>query len=479
MRIVLDKTVAPAARGISRGLLAAAAWWRQLCLLALLALATACNSNDPFRNYAGAVGPDLYTRQTAQNTSLLNAYTSSICAQAGLYTSASGGCTLSTPADWKTFVDMGLYDIDQRCDTFLDGLYYKVKSTGPILAQISNTRSFTRAVLEATKTSNAAIWIVAAAFDLTEATFRNSRTSLLEALDPTTVKSIVFKRQQEVKKEIYRSTISSKPQALHALRTYLRVCMPFTIEMEANAILTSVQRTGEVGDSPIMFENSMAVGSGDFARKQGGSGPGGTRIPPSPTDKTVEAMYGPNSNRQLADVHADQKRLCIATPGTYGDKTWTAVAIYRRAIPLGGNPTLTGDGPFFNLSDPAQQAEHNRFVANDITGGTVSNGVTTYCDTGKYINYFEADFLGSPATAADFAKRVNALNLPGVSLESSSDAAALSSISSSPASAFRQNIAKLRANLGACGLTEVLKDGQAHVTKNLDRAIDAKTSGQC
>lgn len=239
--------------------------WRQvltakiatLCLrplqwIACLAV-SACVPADAFRHYTDAVGPDLYSNRTVNNTVLLRTYTESICAQAGFFSDGQGRCQIVNATDWKTFVDMGLYDIDQRCDTFLDNLYYKDKSQEPILAQISNTRTFTRAVLEATQTSITGLAIVAAAFDLTENTFRNTRQSLLEALDPTTVKSIVFRRQQEIKRQIYGTTISSKPQALHALRTYLRVCMPFTIEMEANAILTSVQRTDEVGESPITF----------------------------------------------------------------------------------------------------------------------------------------------------------------------------------------------------------------------------------
>lgn len=255
MSDLIRALIAPFAKGVYRTIGIPLLLCRSLRPFFLFVLVAGCTSENGYRHYAGAVGPDLYSRQTVNNTSLLNAYTASICTQAGLAT--GGRCTISTVADWKDFVDMGLYDIDQRCDTFLDRLYYKDKSNEPILAQISDTRSFTAAILDATKSSSVAISIVAAAFDLTESTFRNARGSLLEALDPTTVKSIVFRRQQEVKKQIYSTTISSKPQALHALRTYLRVCMPFTIEMEANAVLTTVQRTGEVGKSPITFDSAQ------------------------------------------------------------------------------------------------------------------------------------------------------------------------------------------------------------------------------
>ncbi|NEH49584.1 hypothetical protein GR210_12405 [Rhizobium leguminosarum] len=163
---------------------------------------------------------------------------------------------MENTAEWAIFVQMGLYDIDQRCDGFLDTLYYKEKTNGPLLAQIAETNTFTRGVMTAAGASNASFQMVAAAFDFAGSSFRNSRQGLLEALDPTTVKAIVFKRQKEIKQEIAAHQIGSMPEALHALRAYLRVCMPFAIEMEANAALTALQWTDRQGSSPIGFTDT-------------------------------------------------------------------------------------------------------------------------------------------------------------------------------------------------------------------------------
>lgn len=241
-------------------------------LVATLVLVSGCSSEDGYRHYANAVGPDLYSPQTARNTRLLSSYTGSLCAQAGL--SSGQGCRLDTTAEYAIFVQMGLYDIDQRCDAFLDTLYYKEKTEGPILEQIAATNTLTRGVMTAAGTSIASFQIVAAAFDFAASSFRNSRKGLLEALDPTTVKAIVFRRQKEIKQEIAGHQISSMPEALHAMRAYLRVCMPFAIEMEANAALTTLQWTDGPGRSPVGFQDSRIAEIPTTDSRVGGGGRG-------------------------------------------------------------------------------------------------------------------------------------------------------------------------------------------------------------
>ncbi|TPN37079.1 hypothetical protein FKO01_07495 [Mesorhizobium sp. B2-3-3] len=306
-------------------------FYRFLRIGVLCMAVVGCMPEDGFRRYAGAVGPDLYSKQTVANTALLNAYTESICTQAGL---ASGGqCAIRTTTDWKNFVDMGLYDIDQRCDSFLDGLYYKAKTSDSILAQVADTGSFSAAVLDATSSSVPSIKIVAAAFGLAENTFRNTNKTLLEALDATTVKSLVFRRQHDIKQEIYGTTVWNKPQALHALRTYLRVCMPFAIEMEANAVLTTAQRTDEPGKSYITFDSNNAPLGGGAKVDEG-------RIRPRPPVKSWASVNTSGIPIDLPTAKAIQKALCfpdtapVGKPqanGEYGAQTEAALKIFKAA----------------------------------------------------------------------------------------------------------------------------------------------------
>ncbi|MCW8060115.1 hypothetical protein [Agrobacterium tumefaciens] len=314
--------------------------------LVIVCLLSSCRPEDAYRSYAGSVGPDLYSAKSVNNTRLLDSYVSNICRQAGL--TKDGVCTIGSTTDWKTFVDMGLYDIDERCDTFLDRLYYKDKTYDPILTQISDTRSFTGAVLDATKSTKMAISIVAAAFSLAESSFRNTRGSLLEALDPTTVKSIVFRRQQQIKKEIYGTQISSKPQALHALRAYLRVCMPFTIEMEANALITTLQRTDEVGKSPISFDASTYrkdLQSNAETPADKGSIPPNSPIN-SPGDLgEIEQKISPEVHQQFARAICDTTMSASANDfGPAGNATRAKIAEWEAGLALTEGPKVVPNG---------------------------------------------------------------------------------------------------------------------------------------
>lgn len=384
---------------------------------AVLALG-GCSAEDGFRQYAGAVGPDLYSRQTVRNTALLSAYTANICTQAGL--AAGGQCSIGTPNDWKNFVDMGLYDIDQRCDAFLDSLYYKDKTNDAILGQIADTGTFTRAILDITASSATSLKVVAAAFDIAGSTFRNTNRTLLQALDPTTVKSIVFRRQQDIKKQIYGTTISNKPQALHALRTYLRVCMPFTIEMEANALLTSAQWTNRMGESPIEFRAQPRT-SEDIVRKPDRGSTLGT-------DEQVIAMFGPGSGRTLESVKAVQRKLCAPADGKVGSRTKTAVALYYE---------YKGTAPDAAVLVSDTQAKNILGIPRD-------------CNGDLYLNYAERVYLDAGAWSG-FVEVFNKKALPDAQLS-----AASYDVSSRSDSEFRGRIRALKQHLN---YQETLADG--------------------
>lgn len=344
-----------------RRLVAAADLHSRRVLTALLVpfsmMIASCSPDYGLRQYANAVGPDLYDGRTIHNTALLHAYTSSLCQQAGIAAS-DGRCVINDEKGWKTFVDMGLYDIDQRCDAFLDSLYYKDKSQDAVLAQISGTRSLASSVLNAAAASSVAIRIVAAAFDFSESSFRNVNTTLLQALDPTTVKSIVFKRQKDVKTEIYAASISNLPQALHALRTYLRMCMPFTIEMEANAVLTTFQRTGETGNSLIGFTDKPQTADSVPHKPSRSLG----------TDVNVVALFGAGSAYRPKDVETVQRKLCAEPTGKVDEATKAAVSNFREYKKYNNAEwhVLTSE-------------ETKAFLGNQMSS----------CNRSKYLKYFE------------------------------------------------------------------------------------------
>jgi hypothetical protein len=58
------------------------------------------------------------------------------------------------------------------------------------------------------------------------------------------VQSVVLSRRNNYRLEVARVTIDNRPAAIHALRSYLNICMPFTIEMEINTTVTAFEKGG-------------------------------------------------------------------------------------------------------------------------------------------------------------------------------------------------------------------------------------------
>ena len=149
------------------------------------------------------------------------------------------------------FVQAGMNDIDQRCDAYLQWLDARRRFSTAAMQQISDTRTATEAIMGFTGANVKAISVVGAAFGFAAQTFTNLNTRLLLQVNQATVQSLVLTRQREYREDIRKRLVDSRPMALHALRSYLRPCMPMTIETEINVTVTALERSSTVPDRMI------------------------------------------------------------------------------------------------------------------------------------------------------------------------------------------------------------------------------------
>lgn len=220
--------------------------------LVLAVLATAlsgCDSPGGGSLLRQGIGTDLSHAGLAQATTLQDRYVALICRQAGLGAFASEeGCADQSfrAADWSAFVQAGMNDIDARCDAYLAWLDERRRSAGPILQQISDIRTATTAILALSGVGVDPIAIVSAAFGLASGTFTNVNSRLLLQLDQSTVQAVVLSRQTEFRQMLRApdQRIANRPDAIHVLRSYLRICSPFTIETDINTTITTLARGG-------------------------------------------------------------------------------------------------------------------------------------------------------------------------------------------------------------------------------------------
>lgn len=196
------------------------------------------------------IGTDLYAPEIGNQASLQEIYVGFICQQAGLPYDQSGDTLYcrepAVSRNWQVFVQAGMNDIDRRCDGYLTWLDNKRRWVGPIHQQILDTEAATLLILGATAADpTKAIAVVGAAFGLAAHSFTNFNNRFLFEVEKSTVQSVVLTRQQQYR-EALPKLIDNRPAAIYALRQYLRLCMPMTIETQINTTVKLFERGGTV-----------------------------------------------------------------------------------------------------------------------------------------------------------------------------------------------------------------------------------------
>jgi hypothetical protein len=196
------------------------------------------------------VGTTVPITDIVATTNLQELYFGEVCRQAGLpFIRTADGALLCdnaamAPPAWTLFVQAGMNDIDRRCDAYLAWLDDRRRWREPLLKQLHSTAAATAAIMGLSGVGATPIAIVGAAFGFAQETFVNLSGRLITEVNHSTVQSLVLTRQNDYRAGLRNTLIANGPAALYALRSYLRICMPMTIETEINTTLTGVDRNG-------------------------------------------------------------------------------------------------------------------------------------------------------------------------------------------------------------------------------------------
>jgi hypothetical protein len=133
-------------------------------------------------------------------------------------------------------------------------------------------------------------------------------------VEQSTVQSIVLKRRQEFRLSASRVPIDNRPAAIHALRSYLTICMPFTIEMEINTTITAYERGGASAlDRPRLITH-QTIDPAKPLRPLSPRDPVGQPVRPSrpPMEGYADLFQNYDPNRHTAPLLQDiQQALCV------------------------------------------------------------------------------------------------------------------------------------------------------------------------
>jgi len=318
--------------------------WASLGLFTFIL--SSCQADDVLYLKRGP-DSDLAATDTVRAAAAQDRYFHYLCTQSGL----PSPCTLPVldSASWTLIVHQGMNDIDRRCDAYLQWLDDKKRSRGAWLRQVSDTSSATTAIMALVNPDSAVpLQIVGQAFNLLSRSIENYNSRLLYEVESSTINSVVLRARSDFRQNIQLKAFSTRPDAEHALREYMRRCMPYAIETQINNLST----LGSQGILPPQ-ENTIyppPVSGAIISQALIGSIPAeGSRGRVTATPKP-EPLTGAVSKDEKTlrgtQVAAIQRALCVQPDnGKFGPQTRIAITQLKQGLRHGtpGFPGLQGD----------------------------------------------------------------------------------------------------------------------------------------
>lgn len=252
----------------------------------------------------------------------------------------------ATVVDWYEVSLAGFSYVDEQCTAYLSALQDLRRSRDHIRNQIAAVGTTTGAILGVTGVTTQAIAITAAAFGLASQITENATASLLYAMDPSDIQDLVRNQSQAYRMGVaaQRANYVSQNAAMDAVRGYLNLCLPVSIEAQVKA---AVKNTAYIA-TPTSFgvPSLTQVSTGDSAVQASVIIPSQQALRDDPVQRPKQPeksklaaglMAGDLPNITRIELEEIQKRLCVRVDGNFGpDKSETREALREVQAKFGG-----------------------------------------------------------------------------------------------------------------------------------------------
>jgi hypothetical protein len=377
--------------------------------LAVALLVGGCDLTRDSRYLREGIGTDLYWDGLPAATQLQDIYLANICAQAisptarSVDTVSCDGLPL-TPRNWGLLVQAGMNDIDLRCDGYLSWLYDRKSSKEPFLKELASVGGAAAGILSTTHAGATPIALTAIAFGLAADTFTNIDQRLVNAVDYTTVDSVVRDNRTKFRFANLSLVIDNRPAAIYILRQYLSICVPDSIEMSINNTVNVFHRGGPdaLRTPPIGLLSAPATSATSAAVRGVAVGalinsvPKGSREPlpgtgnnasPAPVDtKMADGVTDSERNMPKSVGRSIQSNLCVAPSASFDDATRDAI----QQAKVGANESGPGERLFKNTKNQIASAAE----AQIFFGSRPCNLDTSGVDRGYHTAFEKFTFAG-------------------------------------------------------------------------------------
>ena len=153
----------------------------------------------------------------------------------------------------------GFNFVDAECDQYLDELYALDHARDRFKSAVDSTGLLVNAIMATDPSSKVAMAIVTQAFGLTSKYVDTFANSYLYSGNSSTVKHVVDTMQDEYRRKVAPSAITSSAEAYHSIRGYLELCLPPTIEAKIDSALQASTATAGTGAAPTI---ALVAGGG-------------------------------------------------------------------------------------------------------------------------------------------------------------------------------------------------------------------------
>ena len=230
--------------------------FRVIAPISLALVLSGCS--EEFIRYSYLSGPGADFRQErvlefAQSEDEIVAQFASI---AGVnYNSING----HTNDQWKEVARAGINFADVECARYIDSIYwfnrFRVTSTN----QVALVGAATAGILGVAGAAADTLTMTALSFGLAGASIDNITNSVLYQLEPSAVHTLLEESQETYLEGFNRTTYDTRQGAMAAIRGYLSLCLPASLETRVNDAVSNANLEGMRGSNEDPPANSVPI----------------------------------------------------------------------------------------------------------------------------------------------------------------------------------------------------------------------------
>lgn len=353
--------------------------FRSLCALSLLL--SACSSQFALENANRLSGPEpqLDSQDIAKFADHQKSVAQSLALAAGLE-----GKPASGDPRWQDVVDTGMHYVDTVCDDYINAIFKYERARDSAKSGVALTGAATLAAMGILQASAEAVALVGTAFGLTSGLIDTVSTAVVYNVRASAVETAVRKSQDAYRQGLEGRTYTTQAAALGAVRGYLALCLPATIENTiGRAVATAAIEPTKGPASNIAPRLSINRDVGPPYRDA--SDPLPPVVPQPPPDGVRNPMSRAEKFLTSREGQRIQRALCIAPDGDFGPSTRQAIALFRQRS---GATPMTGGLGVLEVQDLLKAGD---------------------CDRALYANAYERFVYGPPQRVQKLRDQLGAI----------------------------------------------------------------------